>query len=163
MFKKHPELLEFFRIKGIELFRRYTFPRWMMFLLDSSGAFCTFLLAYLLQYNLTINDFSLNRAIDHAIIATSLYTIVSLFFRPYAGLIRHTTIVDILKVLITTTTSLILLLVFSIAMRQIGQREDLIIPFFDHSDPLYSANPMADCNPDSSQDPIPAYYQHNCE
>ena len=129
MFKKHPELLEFFRIKGIELFRRYTFPRWMMFLLDSSGAFCTFLLAYLLQYSLTINDFSLNRAVDHAIIATSIYTIVSLFSRPYAGLIRHTTIVDILKVLITTTTSLILLLVLSVALRQIGQREELIIPF----------------------------------
>ena len=48
MFEKYPEWLELLRIKGIELFKHYSFPRWMMFLLDTFCALSTFIIACLL-------------------------------------------------------------------------------------------------------------------
>jgi FlaA1/EpsC-like NDP-sugar epimerase len=128
MFEKYSEWQELLRIKGIELFKRYSFPRWMMFLIDTLGAFCTFFIAYLLRFNLTLGDFSLNHALHQAILATITYAAISLFSQSYAGLIRHTTIIDIFNVFITTTATLMLLLALSLVGRNVGWSENLIIP-----------------------------------
>jgi FlaA1/EpsC-like NDP-sugar epimerase len=129
MLNKYSEWLEFLRIKGIELFKKHSLPRWIIFLVDNMGAFFTFLIAYLLRFNLTINDFAVNTAINHAITAMCVFAVVTIFSRSYAGLIRHTTIIDILKVILTTTASLFLLIVLTIAAIRFGWSENLVIPF----------------------------------
>jgi FlaA1/EpsC-like NDP-sugar epimerase len=129
MLVKYSEWLEFLRIKGIELFKKHSLPRWIIFLADNMSSFFAFLVAYVLRYNLNLNDFAVNTAIWHAITATSVYALVTLFSRSYAGLIRHTTIIDILKVLLTTTFSLMLLIVLTIVSVNFRLSDKLIIPF----------------------------------
>ena len=128
MIEKYSELTEFLRFQAIEWFKRYSFPRWMMFLLDTLCALFTFVIAYLLRYNLTPADFDMALAMRQAIIASTIYATVSLFTHSYAGLIRHTTIIDIFNVLITTTITLMVMVVLSFFSRQIGWSQNLIFP-----------------------------------
>ena len=128
MIEKYPKWLEFLRIKAIELFKRYSFPRWMVFGLDSLAVFLTFIFAYLLRFNFILADFDLNLAINQAFITVSIYAAFALVFRSYSGLIRHTTIIDIFNVFITTSFSLMALLGLTLLSRKIGWSKMLNIP-----------------------------------
>jgi len=128
MFEKYPEWLVFIRIKATELFQKYSLPRWIVFLLDNFGVFLTFMFAYLLRFNLVPGDFALDHALHHAFITLSVYAFSSLLFRSYSGLIRHTTIEDILNVFFTTSFSFIVLLGISLVSRQIFSEGILTVP-----------------------------------
>ena len=52
-------------------------------------------------------------AVEQAILVAIVYCVFELIFRSFAGLIRHTTIRDIFNVLLTTTSAVIVLLVFT--------------------------------------------------
>ncbi len=110
------------------LYQNYSIPRWIVFTLDNLAVFFLFLFAYMLRFNFILEDFSLNLAVDHAIVASCIYALFSLVFRSYSGLIRHTTVMDIFTVLIATSMSFIVLLGFTIIGRRIGWNDTLIIP-----------------------------------
>jgi FlaA1/EpsC-like NDP-sugar epimerase len=128
MFERYPKWLELSRNKAIVLFQKYSLPRWMVFGMDNSIVFLTFLLAYLLRFNFMVEDFSHNMAINQALIALCVYTAFSLLFRSYSGLLRHTTIIDIFYVLISTSFSVIASLSITFLSRKIGWYDYLNIP-----------------------------------
>lgn len=128
MFEKYPHWLEVLRIKAIELFRKHSLPRWIVFWLDSLGVFILFLVAYLLRFNLEISDFVLIQAVHHALLTVAVYSLFSLLFRSYSGLIRHTTVEDILNVFFSTSCSFLVLMGISLVSREVFPDENLIIP-----------------------------------
>lgn len=110
------------------VFHKYSVPRWMLFLHDTSAVFLTFLFAYLLRYNLVYNDISWRLGIIHGLITLSVYTIFMLIFRSYAGLIRHTTLTDVSLVFVSTSSSAALLLLSSFFARAVTINPVYIIP-----------------------------------
>jgi FlaA1/EpsC-like NDP-sugar epimerase len=113
MFIENSIWQEWMRNKGRELFHRYYLPRWMVFTHDNVAVFFTFLLAYLLRFNFVPQDFSFNLALEQAVFTTCIYILFSLSFRSYAGMIRHTTIIDIFIVFLYTTFSCLSMIVLS--------------------------------------------------
>ncbi|MBN2610585.1 MAG: polysaccharide biosynthesis protein [Bacteroidales bacterium] len=103
--------------KALKLFRKYSLPRWIVFLHDNLAVFVTLLLAYILRFNFFIHDFDMNLAMQHAIAVFCIYCVFSLIFRPYSGMIRHTTIIDIFYVFITTTMSAVVATSLSLVSR----------------------------------------------
>ncbi len=128
MVKNYPKWLEFLRNKAIKLFQNYSLPRWMVFGMDNFSVFLTFLFAYLLRFNFVLEDFSYRLAINQALIALCVYAAFALVFRSFSGLIRHTTIIDIFHVLVSTSFSLMALLSLTHFSRMIGWSENLNIP-----------------------------------
>lgn len=102
---KKLNLLLLLREKALEVFSKFSVPRWMVFTLDSLAVFFVFFAAYILRYNFDIHAINFPLAFDHAFIATGVYMIFSIVFRSYSGLIRHTTLTDIAYVFIVTTLS----------------------------------------------------------
>ena len=110
-----------------KLLDRYSFPRWIVFAMDNLAVFLSFIFAYLLRFNFVFEDFSIVIVINHALIALGIYAIFSLIFKSYSGLLRHSTIIDILNVLIATSFSFITLVFLSLLARLIGMNENLVI------------------------------------
>jgi FlaA1/EpsC-like NDP-sugar epimerase len=101
--------LERLREKAWTFFKRHSLPRWMVFLFDASALFLTFVFAYLLRFNFEPGMIHMPLVLRQSALILAVYCGFELVFRPFAGLIRHTTIKDIFGVFVTTTVSLILL------------------------------------------------------
>ncbi|NLJ44327.1 MAG: polysaccharide biosynthesis protein [Bacteroidales bacterium] len=110
MFKNYPVTRESLRLKASGIFHKYSVPRWMLFTHDISSVFATFLVAYLLRFNLIINDISWDEVLVHGFITTAVYTIAMIGYRSYSGLIRHTTLTDVTLVFAATSTATLVLL-----------------------------------------------------
>jgi len=82
----------------------------MLFIHDISSVFATFLVAYLLRFNLIIHDISWNEVFVHGFITMAVYTISMIGYRSYSGLIRHTTLTDVTLVFAATSTATLVLL-----------------------------------------------------
>ena len=109
-------------------FKKHSLPRWLVFLNDGAAIFLAFLFAYILRFNFDLNGFDFGLAIGQALIVLAIYCGMELIFRPFAGLIRHTTIRDIYNVFITTTSSLAILMLLIVINRTYGLGETLNIP-----------------------------------
>jgi FlaA1/EpsC-like NDP-sugar epimerase len=128
MLKRYPEIREHLRSEASKVFKKYSLPRWMLFIHDTLAVFLTFLFAYLLRFNLTPGDFPMNQAIIHGLVALFVYTVFMLIFRSYAGLIRHTTLTDVSLVFVSTSASALFLILLSVGERHININQDLVIP-----------------------------------
>jgi FlaA1/EpsC-like NDP-sugar epimerase len=128
MFKSFLKVPDVLQKKAISLIHKYYLPRWLVFVLDSIIVFITFIFAYLLRFNMIISDFAINLAIQQALFTVCVYAVFEFVFRSYTGLIRHTTVIDILNVFLSTSFSLAVLLCFSFLGRQIGLSEMLMVP-----------------------------------
>lgn len=128
MFKNYPDIREALRSKTSEFFHKYSVPRWMLLIHDTIAVFVTFIIAYLLRYNLIPDNFQINQAIIHGLIALFVYTVFMLTFRSYAGLIRHTTLTDVTLVFVSTTVSAVVLVLISYGEQFFNLSEDLVIP-----------------------------------
>ena len=115
MRKLAPDLFDYLSSKARVVFRKHSLPRWMVFSFDAGAVFLTFFFSYLLRYNFELTDFSMGLALKQAILVVVVYCVFELVFRAYAGLIRHTTIRDIFNVLMTTSSALAVLLIFTFA------------------------------------------------
>ena len=101
----------------------------MVFILDAFSVFIIFLIAYLLRFNFSIPDERLDYIFYQGFIAVCFYSIFSLLFRSYSGLIRHATLTDISLVFLVTTCSTASLLIFSFCGRLFNWSELLTIPY----------------------------------
>ncbi len=117
-------LLEYVR----RIFNRYSVPRWLVFIQDSVTVFVTFLFAYLLRFNFVLSAYDINQAVYHALLTLFVYTSFSLVFKSFSGLIRHTTIKDIFRVVSCNTFSLAVLISISLLSRNYNWNGILIIP-----------------------------------
>lgn len=110
------------------LYLKYSIPRGIVFAADSIAVFIVFLFAYLLRFNFKLDEFEFTMAVHHGLLALLVYSLSAVLFQSYAGLLRYTTVSDILKVVLSTTYSFILLLIISLISRKIYFEENLVIP-----------------------------------
>ena len=110
------------------IFDKYSVPRWLVFIQDSAVVFITFFFAYVLRFNFVLSAFDINQAVYHALITLFVYTAFSLIFKSFSGLIRHTTIKDIFKVVTCNTFSLAILIYISLLSRHYNWNSIFIIP-----------------------------------
>lgn len=129
MKKGYPTWILYVRRKSLDFFNKHSVPRWMVFVLDAISVFFVFLIAYLLRFNFYIPDERLDYILYQGIIAVCFYSIFSLVFRSYSGLIRHATLTDISLVFLVTTCSTASLLIFSFCGRLFNWSEILTIPY----------------------------------
>ncbi len=75
-------------------------PRWLVLVFDLSVALITFYMAYLLRFNLDIiaADNAIN--LDVWLLITPVFLCSFLIIRPFAGILRHSTTSDVVKIII---------------------------------------------------------------
>jgi FlaA1/EpsC-like NDP-sugar epimerase len=83
-----------------------------------SVVYFSFLIAYMLRFNFMVYTFEISLAFRQALIVLIVYTLFMLVFKSYSGMIRHTTIRDTYKLIITTFASLAVLFPITIFTRQ---------------------------------------------
>lgn len=107
------------RMKEKTLFyvRRHYIPRWLVFLQDLLAVFFSFWMAYLLRFNFIKTAFPFDLALQHAVVTSIVYLCFAVLFRPYSGMLRHTTIIDVFYVFLTTTLTYIWLVLLSVLSR----------------------------------------------
>lgn len=110
-------MIEAFKEKVIRVFKNHSLPRWLVFLIDSSTVFFSFLVAYILRYNFEVYTFEISTAIRQAFLVVFVYAIFILLYKSYAGMIRHTTIRDTYKIIVTNFSALTVLFIFTILSR----------------------------------------------
>lgn len=125
---KDPRSIEQLRSKARSVFRNHSLPRWMVFLFDGCSVFFTFIISYFLRFNFEPEAIDFTLAFNQSLIAVGVYCGFELIFRPFVGLIRHTTIRDIFNVIISTTSSLLFLLTLTFISRRVGWYNLLNIP-----------------------------------
>lgn len=113
VFDDYPKWLENIRTRIVNVFQNYSLPRWLIFGLDSITVFITFLIAYLLRYNFDLTEINSSITLYQALITLFVYSVFSLVYRSYSGLIRHTTLTDVSIVFVVTTVSASILLLLS--------------------------------------------------
>jgi FlaA1/EpsC-like NDP-sugar epimerase len=118
-----------FKHKTIEIFRNHSLPRWFVLIIDISAVFITFIVAYLLRFNLEIDKFSMSVAIKQSYIICIVYLAMMLIFKSYSGLLRQTTIKDTFIIGLTDTCAFILLLIITYATRRISDTAIYNIPY----------------------------------
>ena len=128
MRKLYPDLFEYMSSRARGIFRNHSLPRWMVFAFDSGAVFLTFFFSYLLRFNFELGAFSLEMALKQSILVVGVYSGFELIFRSFSGLIRHTTIRDIFNVLLTTTSALAVLMLFTFLGRFSEWKNIFVIP-----------------------------------
>lgn len=83
-------------------------PNWLIFLIDLILSFISLILAYFIRFEFQLksieNDF-LNRSVFSLIVFVAIKFLVFLIFKIYQGHIRHTSILDVKRILLTIVTS----------------------------------------------------------
>jgi len=126
--KNASRFLDRLREKGIALYRKYSLPRGLVFAVDIIIVFTTFFFSYILRFNFAIQSVDLFKFTNQAITALSAYALSMIVFKPYSGLIRHTTINDISRLLKANTFALISLLLISGLGRIYNWNQAFVIP-----------------------------------
>jgi len=88
-------------------------PRWIIFAIDVFIVFVASIITYLIIYTLTrlhYNYFGMATRYGLIILINSIFFLV---YRTYSGIIRHSTFIDGVKLLTSTTTSYIFLLIIN--------------------------------------------------
>jgi FlaA1/EpsC-like NDP-sugar epimerase len=88
-------------------------PRWIIFLIDVFIVLIANIITYFIIYNLTKFFYhDLNLPIRYALIIV-VNSVFFIFYRTYSGIIRHSTFIDAVKLLVSTTTSFLSLMVIN--------------------------------------------------
>src|SRR6476620_5297120 len=84
-------------------------PRWIIFLIDVFIVLVASVVTYFIVESLTINFYKhLNMPVRYALVIF-VNAFFFLLYRTYAGIIRHSTFIDCVKLLVSTTTSFLAL------------------------------------------------------
>ena len=124
----YPSWILKLRRRALDLFNRYSAPRWLVLAADLTIVFLAFIAAYLLRFNFSIPGEWLNVFIWQGLIATAVYALFCLIFKSYTGLLRHTTLTDITLVFIVTSCSALVLVLFSFFAERMQWNDFLKIP-----------------------------------
>src|SRR5690606_24103571 len=90
-------------------------PRWIIFMIDVFIVFVASIVTYFIVHTLTNdNDADLNLPIRYALIIF-INAFFFLLYRTYAGIIRHSTFIDCVKLLVSTSTSFLTLVAVNFA------------------------------------------------
>ena len=103
-------------------------PRWIIFCFDVFIVIVANLLTYLLLLNLTLEFYDTISAPVRYSIVVIVNCIFFLVFRTYSGIIRHSSFIDGLKLLLSTGCSLIALLVFNYGSYFLTGKKIYLVP-----------------------------------
>jgi len=109
------------------LFNNLSLPLWLVFLFVGIIIFVTFIFANILRFNFN-STIEIGFALKQSLLVLGIYFGFEAIFRSFTGQKHHTTIKDIIKVIITTTSSLVVLFLISFISRQSGRYYILNIP-----------------------------------
>jgi FlaA1/EpsC-like NDP-sugar epimerase len=121
-------MVQTIRGRIFEVFRKYSLPRWLVLLIDISAVYFSFLIAYLLRYNFEFYSFEIPLAFQQDYIVLVVYASFMLLFKSYSGMIRHSTIKDIYKIVVTNFTALVCLIFITLLSRKYGLNDLFNIP-----------------------------------
>jgi len=93
-----------------------------------SAVYFSFLIAYMLRFNFEPYMFELPLVFRRAFFVLGVYTVFMLFFKSYAGMIRHTTIKDTYKIIISNFSAVSVLFVLTLLSRQYDWKSFFNIP-----------------------------------
>ena len=121
-------MIETFKRKVVAVFKNHSLPRWLVFLIDSGTVFFSFLIAYMLRYNFEVYTFDISTVFRQAFLVLVVYASFILVFKSYSGMIRHTTIRDSYKIIISDFSALAVLSIVTILSRKYEWNNILNIP-----------------------------------
>ena len=90
--------------------------RWIILLMDVGIVFISFLMAYLIRFNFNYIEIDPYEVRIHALTITSIYLISFLITSSYSGILRHTGISDVIRILKSGAISLSVLIVINLAI-----------------------------------------------
>ena len=90
--------------------------RWIILLMDVGIVFISFLMAYLIRFNFNYLEIDPYEVRIHALTITSIYLISFLITSSYSGILRHTGISDVIRILKSGVISLSVLIVTNLAI-----------------------------------------------
>jgi FlaA1/EpsC-like NDP-sugar epimerase len=107
-------------IKGriFQVFRDHSLPRWLVLLIDMSVVYFSFLIAYMLRFNFATYMFELPTVFKQAFLVLAVYTFFMVVFKSYVGMIRHTTIKDTYKIILSSFSAVVVLFIITLMSRQ---------------------------------------------
>jgi len=82
------------RIKLKELIDKGFLPRWIILMVDAVIAFSTFLLTYLLRFNLVSEHVDVPMMLVQFMTGLPFFLLAALIFKPHRGILRHSTMHD---------------------------------------------------------------------
>ncbi len=103
-------------------------PRWVIFFLDLSICAFSFVAATLLRFNFFIDDKFSYEYLRPLPLVLGFRVLLMVYFRVYAGIIRHTSIQDALRVFYTVSISSILLVIANISYTKLNGNGSVFIP-----------------------------------
>jgi FlaA1/EpsC-like NDP-sugar epimerase len=103
-------------------------PRWVIFLIDVAVCAFSFVFATLLRFNFFFNDPFYLRLFYPLPVVLAVRIVFMIYFRIYAGIIRHTSLQDAIRVFYTVAISTVLLVVINMGYSRIFPEEPAFIP-----------------------------------
>jgi FlaA1/EpsC-like NDP-sugar epimerase len=73
-------------------------PRWIVFLLDMGAIAASLVVAYLLRFNFSVPEYEVKDFPIVLLVVLSVKALSFFFFKPYSGIIRHTSLNDFLRI-----------------------------------------------------------------
>ncbi len=113
-------MIESFKEKVIRVFKNYSLPRWLVFLLDITIVFFSFLIAYILRFNFEFQIINISTVFRQSFLVLAVYALSILAFKSYIGMIRHTTIRDTYRIIFSDITALVVLFLITLMSRNFG-------------------------------------------
>lgn len=129
MFKLSKKLLNQIRSFSLQIYKKYSLPRWLVFIIDISVVLLAFFMACLLRFNFDTRAIIFHEVIRQTYLAMAVYGLANYLFKSYAGLIRHTTLNDLSRLFMSNITAFTLLAVLSLAARNFGWNRFFVIPY----------------------------------
>jgi FlaA1/EpsC-like NDP-sugar epimerase len=111
-------MLTAFKERIIRVFKNHSLPRWLVFILDSGIVFFSFLIAYMLRFNFEVSALNISRVFRQSYLVLFVYVVFILVFKSYSGMIRHTTIRDTYKIILTNFSALSVLFLVTFLSRK---------------------------------------------
>ena len=110
------------------LFKRYL-PRWLVLLFDLHCVLLTFSLAYVLRFNFDITAAAHFLSFAQMAVVVFIFLLSFLFFKPYAGILRHSTSEDMARVILSLVVGSIGLAMITLLVRLRYPDSFLLIPY----------------------------------
>ena len=111
-------MLTAFKERIIRVFKNHSLPRWLVLIIDSAVVFFSFLVAYMLRFNFEVSSLSISTVFRQSYLVLFVYVVFILVFKSYSGMIRHTTIRDTYKIILTNFSALAVLFLVTFLSRK---------------------------------------------
>lgn len=104
-------------------------PRWIVIAIDLTIVIISFSVSYLVCVNLNVSFYSVLTRVEECLLVSLVYFSSFFVFSTYSGLIRHSTFVDIFKIVLSCCASAFLLGLISYSYYWFFDKKILLIPF----------------------------------